>query len=228
MTQQQYQQAPSNSYQGIADAMLKTNDPWNTNNKENNIMTEANYSFTAKTESGNLLTVRGMSASEFNNNIVEAVESGDLLSNIGRFESAAKAGAIQIGAQLGGQSVTPHQNAEQLGLSQPEPQPAYQQAPPTQQPQQQSYQQSSYQPQQSTAQAPAPASPPSSGEPQGPFIPALGMNATYKEGQNARGPWRAFFDPRPYQQVKHITQSTDRPDDPGIAAGTHKFSQFIR
>jgi len=189
-------------------------------------MTEANYSFTAKTESGNLLTVRGQSASEFNNNIIEAVESGDLLSNIGRFESAAKAGAIQIGAQLGGQSVTPHQNQEQLGLTQPaRSEPAYQQAPPTQP--QQSYQPSSQQPQQYTPQsanAPLP-----SNEPVGPFIQALGQNASYKEGIGKTGkPWRRFADPRPWGVVKDIPNETDDPNHPGIGAGTHRFSAWIR
>jgi hypothetical protein len=85
-------------------------------------------------------------------------------------------------------------------------------------------------------QQPAPAAPAApAGGVQGPFIPAFGMSATFRSGQSARGPWKAWFDPRPKGVTDALpkgpdgkTPSTDDPNHPGLAAGTHKFSQFIR
>lgn len=68
-----------------------------------------------------------------------------------------------------------------------------------------------------------------------PFIPAFGMAATFRSGQSARGPWSAYFDPRPKAVTDAIlpdhtgkVPSTDDVNHPGLAAGTHKFSKFIR
>lgn len=83
---------------------------------------------------------------------------------------------------------------------------------------------------------PAPqAAPPAAASAGAPFIPAFGMSATFRSGQGARGPWSAYFDPRPKQvtdalPVDHTGKvpSTDDVNHPGLAGGTHKFSKFIR
>lgn len=81
-------------------------------------------------------------------------------------------------------------------------------------------------------QPPAAAAPASAGAP---FIPAFGMSATFRSGQSAKGPWSAYFDPRPKAVTDAIptdytgkVPSTDDVNHPGLAAGTHKFSKFIR
>lgn len=85
------------------------------------------------------------------------------------------------------------------------------------------------------AQAPAPAAAPAAGSAGAPFIPAFGMAATFRSGQSARGAWSAYMDPRPKQvtdalQPDHTGKvpSTDNENHPGLAAGTHKFTKFIR
>ena len=86
-------------------------------------------------------------------------------------------------------------------------------------------------------QAPAPAAPaqPAAASAGAPFIPAFGQAAVFRSGQSARGPWSAYFDPRPKQvtdaiPVDHTGKqpTTDDVNHPGLAAGTHKFSKFIR
>jgi hypothetical protein len=84
--------------------------------------------------------------------------------------------------------------------------------------------------------APAPAAAaPAAGSAGAPFIPAFGMAATFRSGQSARGAWSAYMDPRPKQvtdalQPDHTGKvpSTDNENHPGLAAGTHKFTKFIR
>jgi hypothetical protein len=86
--------------------------------------------------------------------------------------------------------------------------------------------------------APAPAAAPAANPAASagaPFIPAFGQAAVFRSGQSARGPWSAYFDPRPKQvtdaiPVDHTGKqpSTDDVNHPGLAAGTHKFSKFIR
>lgn len=68
-----------------------------------------------------------------------------------------------------------------------------------------------------------------------PFIPAFGMSATFRSGQGPRGPWSAYFDPRPKAVTDAIAPdhtgkapSTDDVNHPGLAAGTHKFAKFLR
>lgn len=68
-----------------------------------------------------------------------------------------------------------------------------------------------------------------------PFIPAFGMAATFRSGQGSRGPWSAYFDPRPKNVTDSIpadhtgkAPSTDDVNHPGLAAGTHKFAKFLR
>lgn len=90
-------------------------------------------------------------------------------------------------------------------------------------------------PAQAPAQAPAPAPQSAAASAGAPFIPAFGMAATFRSGQGARGPWSAYFDPRPKQVTDMIpvdhtgkVPSTDDVNHPGLAAGTHKFSKFLR
>ena len=85
------------------------------------------------------------------------------------------------------------------------------------------------------APAPAPAPQSAAASAGAPFIPAFGMAATFRSGQGARGPWSAYFDPRPKQVTDMIpadhtgkVPSTDNVDHPGLAQGTHKFAQFLR
>ena len=92
---------------------------------------------------------------------------------------------------------------------------------------------------QAPAAAPAPAYQPQAQAPAGsngaPFIPAFNQNATFRSGNGARGPWSAYLDPRPKQvtdalPVDHTGKvpSTEDPNHPGLAAGTHKFAKFLR
>ena len=81
----------------------------------------------------------------------------------------------------------------------------------------------------------APAAQPAAASAGAPFIPAFGMAATFRSGQGAKGPWSAYFDPRPKQVTDMIpvdhtgkVPSTDDVNHPGLAAGTHKFSKFLR
>lgn len=81
----------------------------------------------------------------------------------------------------------------------------------------------------------APAAAPAVGGGGAPFIPAFGIPATFRSGQGAKGPWSAYFDPRPKQvtdaiPVDHTGKqpSTDDVNHPGLAAGTHKFAKFLR
>lgn len=91
-------------------------------------------------------------------------------------------------------------------------------------------------PQQAYAQAPAQQAPAQGVASAGaPFIPAFGMAATFRSGQGARGPWSAYFDPRPKNVTDSIpadhtgkAPSTDDVNHPGLAAGTHKFAKFLR
>lgn len=88
--------------------------------------------------------------------------------------------------------------------------------------------------QQYAAPAPAPAANPAASA-GAPFIAAFGQAATFRSGQSARGAWSAYMDPRPKQvtdalPVDHTGKvpSTDNENHPGLAAGTHKFTKFIR
>jgi hypothetical protein len=89
-------------------------------------------------------------------------------------------------------------------------------------------------PVQQYAPAPAPAANPAASA-GAPFIAAFGQAATFRSGQSARGAWSAYMDPRPKQvtdalPVDHTGKvpSTDNENHPGLAAGTHKFTKFIR
>lgn len=66
---------------------------------------------------------------------------------------------------------------------------------------------------------------------QAPEVPGapiiLGQPARFHSGSNARGPWSAFFDPRPREQTEGLEDTND-PNHPGLAGGTHKFTLFLR
>lgn len=85
------------------------------------------------------------------------------------------------------------------------------------------------------AQQPAAAAP--AGPPAGfPGAPAptpgapvvLGQPARMVNGSNARGPWHAWADPRPQGVTEQLSQETDDPNHPGLAAGTHRYWAWIR
>jgi hypothetical protein len=85
------------------------------------------------------------------------------------------------------------------------------------------------------AAAPAPAAQPAAASAGAPFIAAFGQPATFRSGTSARGAWSAYMDPRPKQVVDALpvdhtgkVPSTDNENHPGLAAGTHKFTKFIR
>jgi hypothetical protein len=82
---------------------------------------------------------------------------------------------------------------------------------------------------------PAPAAQPAAASAGAPFIAAFGQPATFRSGTSARGAWSAYMDPRPKQVVDALpvdhtgkVPSTDNENHPGLAAGTHKFTKFIR
>jgi hypothetical protein len=54
------------------------------------------------------------------------------------------------------------------------------------------------------------------------------MPATFRSGVGKKGPWSAYFDPRPKAVLDSITESTDDPNDPRIAQGLVKFTKFLR
>lgn len=58
----------------------------------------------------------------------------------------------------------------------------------------------------------------------------LGMPAKMVTGNSAKGPWRAWADPRPKEATQHISRDnrTDDPNHPGLAAGTHSFWAWVR
>lgn len=83
---------------------------------------------------------------------------------------------------------------------------------------------------QAPAYGAAPAAPaaPAAGGAGAPFIPALNAPATFRSGTGKRGPWSAYFDPRPKAVLDQINESTDDVNHPGIAMETHKFTKFLR
>lgn len=84
-----------------------------------------------------------------------------------------------------------------------------------------------------TPAGPAAAAPQPQGLPAGPAATPgapviLGMSARMVSGSNSRGPWHAWGDPRPQSVTEPISQETDDPNHPGLAAGTHKYWTWIR
>lgn len=60
--------------------------------------------------------------------------------------------------------------------------------------------------------------------------------ARFQSGSGSKGAWKAFFDPRQQHELAGIPidpqtnrrQSTDDPNHPGLAAGTHEFCMWLR
>ena len=83
-------------------------------------------------------------------------------------------------------------------------------------------------------QAPAPQAQPQQagnfGGDDAPFLSGLGMQAKIITGVSKKTgkPWRAAADPRPQNMTQGITERTDDPNHPGLAAGTHTFWKFLR
>ena len=172
-----------------------------------------------------LLTIRGNNPDDLNMR-VEATVQSPLLGSIVDAAAAFKA-AYNVSDILGGTSMPQAQPAAPQAPAQggfapaptwgqqaatPSAAPAYG-APPAYSP-------------------PAPAGAASAGAP---FIPAFGLPATFRSGQGAKGPWSAYFDPRPKAVTDTIqpdhtgkVPSTDDVNHPGLAGGTHKFAQFLR
>lgn len=63
-----------------------------------------------------------------------------------------------------------------------------------------------------------------------PFLSGLGMQAKIVTGVSKKTgkPWRAAADPRPQNMTQGITERTNDPNHPGLAAGTHTFWLFLR
>ena len=63
-----------------------------------------------------------------------------------------------------------------------------------------------------------------------PFLSGIGMQAKVITGvsKKTNKPWRAAADPRPQNMTQGITERTDDPNHPGLAAGTHTFWKFLR
>ena len=182
-----------------------------------------------------LLTIRGGSALELEARVNESAQ-GALFGSIVNAQTGFKA-AYNVANVLGGVSESapaPQQPAAAPAPAQggfPDPG-AWGGSVPAQQAPQQQYMAAAaagapaY-------QAPAAAAPAASAG--APFIPAFGMAATFRSGQGARGPWSAYFDPRPKAVTDAIpadhtgkAPSTDDVNHPGLAAGTHKFAKFLR
>ena len=63
-----------------------------------------------------------------------------------------------------------------------------------------------------------------------PFLSGLGMQAKIITGVSKKTgkPWRAAADPRPQNMTQGISERTDDPNHPGLAAGTPTFWKFLR
>ena len=172
------------------------------------------------------LTIRAETAESLHNRTSEAENSplfGTIVDAHAAFKArwllSTKLGATTVETQVAPQEAPQQPPAQQAGFA---PAPAWGQ------PQAAAAPQGYAQP----PAAPAPAGAASAGAP---FIPAFGMPATFRSGQGAKGPWSAYFDPRPKQVTDAIqpdytgkVPSTDDPNHPGLAGGTHKFAKFLR
>lgn len=181
--------------------------------------TEAPFSVNFKPATGfdaPMLTIRGSEADHLAFRVDTAVESG-LLAKIGNLDKEFKAAynvVNGLGATPAGAPSAPAPAADSWSA----PAAAWGQQAPA-----------------APAYAAPAAAPAASGSAGAPIIPAFGLPATFRSGQGAKGPWSAYMDPRPKQvtdalPVDHTGRvpSTDNVNHPGLAAGTHKFTQFIR
>lgn len=182
-------------------------------------LAEAPYTATIKA-SGDFdapwLVVRAYSEQELESRL-QAVEAGGSLATIGRV-GATFAAAVNLGKGLGARGLDAPVNVTAQAPTQPTAEqnavdPNWGQPQAAQVP---AYAQQSYAP-------PAPPAP-AMGRPGVPMI--VGQEAKFID----KGRWKAWADPRPQSATQHIpdTNKTDDPNHPGLAAGTHKFWQFVR
>lgn len=160
--------------------------------------------------------------------MLDAITSNGLGAVLGKADAAFKAEFI-AGKKLGATPIEAPQNpappAQQENPWAASVPPQQQQAPAQQDPWGGYGQQ---------AQAPAQQAQPQQagnfGGDDAPFLPGLGMQAKIVAGvsKKTNKPWRAAADPRPQNMTQGITERTDDPNHPGLAAGTHTFWKFLR
>lgn len=209
--------------------------------------TEAPFSVNFKPATGYdapLLTIRAETVAELAAKLGE-VETAGIYAQIGGAQHAFKASyemadkldaqhmstgmqTPEVVQQVQQQQAPPAPQAQQgYAPPAPNPQQPYQQPPQAPYQQQQAYQQPVQNGYAAAGTPPAPPAPQTPGSvpgaPMTPFGPAKLVSGT-----SAKGTWQAFADPRPKQATDHIQQKTDNPQDPGLAAGTHKFWAWVR
>lgn len=204
--------------------------------------TESPLSVTFKPHTGfdaPLLTIRADSPDQLVERL-NLIQSNDLLAATGRVANMFGA-QFNLGKGVGGQHVN---NPDGSGggsapvAAPPAPAPV---APPAPvdpwggasaaqgvPPQAQQYQPAGLMPpQQQYPQPVAQAAPAAPTPPGAPLV--LGQPAQYKEGVSAKTgkTWRKWSDPRPWRDIAEL-QDTDQANHPGLAAGTHRFTAWIR
>ena len=180
---------------------------------------EAKLTVTLKSEqhNGPWIVVRGDNPVELQS-MLEAISSNGLGAVVANADTAFKAG-INVGGQLGATPVEAPQNPQT-----PEPQ----QGSPWEQTPQAAQQGSPWgqAPQQQAESAPMQAGSFDNGG--APMV--LGMPARKVTGTSKRTgrPWAAWADPRPKEATQHISEKTDDPNDPRLAAGQAAFWKFVQ
>ena len=158
--------------------------------------------------------------------MLDAITSNGLGAVLGKADAAFKAEFI-AGKKLGATPIEAPQNPEPPA-QQENPWaasvPPQQQAAPAQQDPWGGYGQ------QAPAQQAQPQQAGNFGGDDAPFLPGIGMQAKVVTGVSKKTgkPWRAAADPRPQNMTQGITERTNDPNHPGLAAGTHTFWLFLR
>lgn len=192
---------------------------------------EAPITVTIKTGKGYedaWLVLRGNNPVEIQS-MLDAITSNGLGAVLGKADAAFKAEFI-AGKKLGATPIEAPQNpappAQQENPWAASVPPQQQQAPAQQDPWG-GYGQQAQAPQAQQAQ---PQQAGNFGGDDAPFLPGLGMQAKVITGvsKKTNKPWRAAADPRPQNMTEGISERTDDPNHPGLAAGTHTFWKFLR
>lgn len=190
---------------------------------------EAPLSVTFKPHGGYdapLFTVRANDPNELVG-YLNALAEGEAFDAMGRAQASLTA-KFELGK---GVSATTEQQAPADHMAPTTPQPEWsapqQQAPPVAPPQAAPQW---GQAQQAAPAAAAPAAPPAPQAPPAGSIPGAPLIAGIPAKFIDKGSWKAFADPRPKTFTDAIPDSnkTNDPNHPGLAAGTHKFWQFVR
>lgn len=198
---------------------------------------EAPLSVTFKPHGGYdapLFTVRANDPIELVN-YLNALAEGEAFDAMGRAQ-AALAAKFELGKGMGAvtEQAAPQQQAPVDHMAPTTPQPEWSTAPQQQAPAPVAPPQAAPgwgQPQQAApAAAPAYATPPAPQAPPAGTIPGAPLIAGIPAKFIDKGSWKAFADPRPKQFTDAIPDSNkvNDPNHPGLAAGTHKFWQFVR